>query len=89
MALGASPQRVRAMIVRQGMSLALAGIAIGVGAAFGLTRLIAAMLYGVKPWDPAIFVVVAVVLAAIAWLAVFIPARRASYVDSISAIRFE
>jgi putative ABC transport system permease protein len=89
MALGASPRAVRNMVVRQGMKLALIGVGAGVAAALGLTRLIASMLYGVKTWDPLIFISVAVLLSLIALLATYLPARRASRVDPVVALRYE
>jgi predicted permease len=89
MALGASPGGVRNLIVRQGMALALVGVAIGIGAALALTRVIAGMLYGVKPWDPVTLVAVAGLLCLIALLATYVPARRASRIDPSDALRYE
>jgi putative ABC transport system permease protein len=89
MALGASPRGVRNMVVGQGMKLALTGVGIGVVAALGLTQLLAGMLYGVKPWDPLAFLSVAVLLGLIALLATYLPARRASQVDPMVALRYE
>jgi putative ABC transport system permease protein len=89
MALGASPEKVRGMVVRQGMLLAGIGVAIGVGAALGLTRLMAGMIYGVKTWDPTAFVTVAVLLSAVSLLATYVPARRASRVDPMVSLRYE
>jgi putative ABC transport system permease protein len=89
MALGAGPQDVRSMVVKQGMRLALIGIFLGVAAALALTRLMASLLYGVKPWDPAAIVSVAVLLCAVALFATYFPARRASRVDPMIALRYE
>lgn len=89
MALGASPRGVRNMVVRHGMTLAMMGVAAGVAAGLALTRLIASMLYGVKAWDPVVFVSVAVFLSLIALLATYVPARRASNVDPLVALRYE
>jgi len=89
MALGAGPQDVRTMVVKQGMRLALIGVFLGVAAALALTRLMASLLYGVKPWDPAAIVSVAVLLSAVALLATYFPARRASRVDPMIALRYE
>ncbi len=89
MALGAVPQNVRKMIVVQGMRLALIGVLLGVGASLALTRLMASLLYGVKPWDPVAIVSVAVLLSAVALLATYFPARRASRVDPMIALRYE
>jgi ABC-type antimicrobial peptide transport system permease subunit len=89
MALGASLQDVRRMVVRQGMTLALIGVLLGVGAALGLTRLMTSLLYGVKAGDPAVLVSAAVALGAVALLAAYIPAMRASRVDPIVSLRYE
>jgi len=89
MALGAGRGDVRSMVVRQGMRLALIGVAIGVAAAFGLTRLIASFLFGVKSTDPIVFVTVPLLLSAVALFAVWLPARRASAVDPIEALRYQ
>ena len=89
MALGASPEHVRKMVVMQGMRLAAIGVVIGVAAALGLTRFMAGLIYGVKTWDPIVFVTVAVLLSAVAWFATYIPARRASRVDPMVSLRYE
>ena len=89
MALGADRKRIRNLVVWQGMQLAIAGVVLGLCAAFGLTRLIASFLFGVKTWDPVVFVTVPVVLAAVALLAVWLPALRASRLDPMQALRVE
>jgi putative ABC transport system permease protein len=89
MALGADRGRIRNLVVWQGMQLTIAGVIVGAGAAFGLTRLIASLLFGVKSWDPIVFVTVPVVLAAVALLAVWLPATRASRLDPMAALRVE
>jgi predicted permease len=89
MALGADRKRIRNLVVWQGMQLAIAGVILGVCAAFGLTRLIASFLFGVKSWDPIVFVTVPVILAAVALLAVWLPAMRASRLDPMAALRVE
>ncbi|HEU4585574.1 MAG TPA: ABC transporter permease [Gemmatimonadaceae bacterium] len=81
MALGARPRDVLSLVVRQGMTLALLGIALGIIGALAVTRLLASMLYGVAPTDPATFTGVAALLAAVALLACWLPARRAARVD--------
>ncbi len=89
MALGAATGNVRNMIVWQGMRLALAGVAVGVAAAFGLTRLLENFLFGVKAWDAMVFVTVPVLLSAVALLAVWAPAVRATRIDPAEALRCE
>ena len=89
MALGATSASVRGMVVRQGMLLAGVGIAIGAAAAFGLTRFMASLLYGVKAWDPAVMLSAAAVLIGVAFFATYVPARRASRVDPLVALRYE
>jgi putative ABC transport system permease protein len=81
MALGAQKGDVVLWVVRQGMALVLLGVAGGVLAAAFATRLLARLLYGVKPTDPATFITVSLILAAVAFLACYIPARRASQVN--------
>ena len=89
MALGADRSHIRGLIVWHGMRLALVGIVIGIGAAFGLTRLIAGFLYGVKTWDPLAFATVPVVLCLVALFAVWMPANRASRLDPQQALHIE
>ncbi|HEY9479005.1 MAG TPA: FtsX-like permease family protein, partial [Gemmatimonadaceae bacterium] len=89
MALGARPRDVLALVVRQGMVLAGLGIALGIGGAFAATRLLASLLYGVAPTDLPTFMSVAVLLGAVAFLACWLPARRAARVDPTVALRAE
>ena len=89
MALGAESHNVRNMVIVQGMRLALIGVVIGIAASFGLTRLIATFLFGVKSWDPTVFAIVPIILSAVALFAVWLPARRATRVDPIDALRYE
>ncbi len=88
-ALGATRNDVLTMIVRQGLVLVLLGVAIGIPAAVGLTRVIASQLFGVSPTDPATFAAASVVFVGIALLACSIPARRATKVDPLVALRAE
>jgi putative ABC transport system permease protein len=88
-ALGADTRRVRGMIIRQGMSIALPGIALGVVASYALTRLLASFLFGVGTHDPAVFVLVPLLLAIVAFVAGWLPGRAACRVDPIVALRSE
>ena len=89
MALGADRRHICNLVVWQGMRLAIMGIVLGIAAAFGLTRFLASFLYGVKTWDPLVFVTVPVILSAVALLAVWMPAARASRLDPQQALRIE
>jgi predicted permease len=89
MALGAEAGHVRKMVVFQGMTFSVIGVVLGTGAAFWLAKLISTFLFGVQPWDPAVFVAVPVLLTAIAFVAVLVPAMRATRVDPMSALRHE
>jgi len=89
MALGADRSRIRSLVVWHGMRLAIVGVVIGIAAAFGLTRFIASLLFGVKTWDPAVFVTVPIILGLVALLAVWMPATRASRLDPQQALRIE
>jgi len=88
-ALGAKPGDLAALIVRQGMRLALVGVAVGTVASLGLTTLMSSLLYGVRPNDPITLVGGALLLACAALLGCYIPARRAARVDPIVALRQE
>jgi predicted permease len=89
LALGAQAGEIRRMVVTQGMALAVVGLAIGLGAAFALARLITSFLFGVTERDPLVFAGVPALLAGVALLAVWLPARRASRVDPLVALRYE
>jgi predicted permease len=89
MALGAKQSDVLALVLRQGMTLVLSGVAIGVVCALAITRVMASQLYSVRPTDPVTFVSVAVLLASIALVATLVPAWRATMVDPTVALREE
>ncbi len=89
MALGAQASNLRNMVIRQGMTLALIGVVIGIGGAFWLTRFLASFLFGVKAWDPIAFIATPILLSAVALIAIWVPARRATRVDPVTALRFE
>jgi putative ABC transport system permease protein len=89
MALGAQQDDVLKMVVKRGMSLAGVGVILGAAASFGLTPLISRLLFGVSPSDPVTFLAVAVLLMSVALFANYIPARRATQVDPMVALRCE
>jgi ABC-type antimicrobial peptide transport system permease subunit len=89
LALGAEANNVRNMVIFDGMRLTLIGVVIGIAGSFGVTRLITSFLFGVKPWDPVVFVGVPIVLCTVAMVAVWLPARRATRIDPLVALRYE
>jgi ABC-type antimicrobial peptide transport system permease subunit len=95
MALGASQNHVMKMVIRQGMTLAIIGVALGLGGAYLLTKYLESrmnlsrMLYGVNPNDPLTYGVMTVLLTAVALIACYLPARRATKVDPMIALRTE
>jgi putative ABC transport system permease protein len=89
MALGAAARDVVAMVVNQGARMALLGVVLGLAGALGLTRLLRTLLYGVAPTDPLTFILVPLVLGVTALAASWVPARRASRVDPMEALRYE
>jgi putative ABC transport system permease protein len=89
MALGAEARQVRSMVVTQGMRLAVVGVIVGLGAAWGLSRLMASVLYGVQARDTVVFVAMPALLAIVSFVAVWLPARRASTVDPLVALRYQ
>ena len=89
LALGAQGEDVVQMVLRQGAKMALAGVAIGIGAALGLTPLMRSLLFGVTAQDPRTFACVAALVIVVALLACYIPARRATRIDPLMALRYE
>jgi putative ABC transport system permease protein len=89
MALGAQAMDVIKLVLRNGMMLALLGVVLGIAGAFALTRLMTTLLFGVSPTDAVTFGVVSLLLLLVALLACYIPARRATRVDPLVALRYE
>jgi putative ABC transport system permease protein len=89
MALGAQRREILALVVAQGMRPVIVGICIGVGTAVGVTRFMSKLLFGVSPLDPTTFAVVVLILAVVGLIACWIPARRATHVDPLTALRAE
>jgi predicted permease len=88
-ALGAQSRSVLRLVIGDGLKMAVTGVAVGLLAAFGLTRLLTGMVYGVSTTDPATFAAIAILLIVIASLASYLPARRATKVDPLVALRYE
>jgi ABC-type antimicrobial peptide transport system permease subunit len=89
MALGADPNGILRLVVFHGLKLALAGVAVGLGTSFALTRFIRSLLFGISPTDPLTFTTVAISLTIVAIAACAIPARRAMTVDPMIALRHD
>jgi ABC-type antimicrobial peptide transport system permease subunit len=89
MALGAQPSDVLLAVLRQGLLSVTIGVGVGVGASLALTRFLQTLLFDVKPTDLVTFLAVAMILAGVALLATYLPARRATKVDPVVALRYE
>ena len=89
MALGARARDVLLMVIRQGMSLVLVGVVIGIAGAYAVTRTIRSLLFEVGTTDPLTFVAVLLLLLAVGFIACYVPARRATKVDPLVALRYE
>jgi ABC-type antimicrobial peptide transport system permease subunit len=87
LALGARPGQVRTMVLRQGLSVALVGVAVGLVGAIAATRLLSSLLFGVSGRDPVTFGTVTAILVAVSALASYLPARRAANIDPLEAVR--
>jgi putative ABC transport system permease protein len=88
-AMGAQPHQVRNMVLAQGLTLVLLGVALGIAGAFGVTRVLVGFLFGVTPRDPLVFVGVPALLVAVAVAAIWLPARRATHLSPVAALRAE
>jgi len=89
LALGAEPRTIAALIVRQGGLVSLAGVGVGLAAAFAGSRVIESLLYGISPRDPGVFAGTAVILLGVALFACWLPARRAARLSPLEALRTE
>jgi putative ABC transport system permease protein len=88
-ALGASRRGLLVLVIRRGMALALGGLVLGIAGSLALTSLLGSLLFGISPRDPVTLIAVASVLSSVAFLACYIPARRAASVDPMVALRYE
>jgi ABC-type antimicrobial peptide transport system permease subunit len=89
MALGATGGAVRSMVLREGMLLTAAGLVVGIGGAWAVTGVLSKLLFGVSPTDPLAFIGASVLLTGVALAACYLPARRATRVDPLTALRCE
>lgn len=89
LAIGAQPKQVLVLVLKQGLRLTIIGLVLGLAAAFGLTRLLSGLLFGVAPVDPTTFTSISVLLVLVALVACYLPARKAMKIDPLSALRYE
>jgi len=89
LAVGAQPRQVLMLILKQGLLLTIAGVVLGLAAAFALTRLMSGLLFGVTAFDPATFATISLLLVVVSLLACYLPARRAMRIDPLQALRYE
>ncbi len=89
MALGAHPREILSLVMRRGVQIIFAGVTIGITGALALTRFMSSLLFGIQPGDAFTFAAVAALLAVVALLASYIPARRATKIDPMVALRYE
>ena len=87
--MGAQTEDVLKLVLKQGTALIVIGLGLGLGASLALTRIISSFLFGVSATDPATFIAISLLLAAVALLACYLPARRATKVDPMIALRYE
>jgi putative ABC transport system permease protein len=89
LAIGAQPRQLLLLVLKQGLVLTVFGVAVGLAAAFALTRLLSGLLYGVEAFDVSTFATISLVLVAVSLFACYLPARRAMRIDPLQALRYE
>jgi putative ABC transport system permease protein len=89
LAVGAQPRQVLLLVLKQGLTLTIVGVVLGLAAAFALTRLLSGLLFGVGTFDATTFATISLLLIVVSLLACYLPARRAMRIDPLSALRYE